>query len=116
MFAGTYGSDILNEMLFTVAVGEPQVPRHDVSLDGVSQPTGVRDSGNDILRLLERNFDALLPQLLVSQESLLHCVGLALLDPSGEAAGEENGVFEDDAGRFTLGRHSVLLNFCQSCL
>lgn len=32
----THCRDILNKVLLTVAAGEPQVPRHDVSLDRVS--------------------------------------------------------------------------------
>ena len=109
---------ILHEVLLPARAREPQVPRDDVGLDRVADVAGVADSGNNALALLESGFDARAAQLLVGVEGFFHGVGLALFDPAGQAAGEEDGVFEDDAGGFTLRGHGVLgesVSFCR-CL
>lgn len=99
---------ILHEVLLPACAREPQVPRDNVGLNRVADVAGVTDSGNNALALLESGFDARAAQLLVGVEGFFHGVGLALFDPAGQAAGEEDGVFEDDAGGFALWGHGVL--------
>lgn len=99
---------ILNEMLLAVASRPPQEPRNNICLDSMPEPACVGDSANHIFRFFKRNLDALSPELLVGVKGFLHGVRLALFDPARDAAGEEDGVFEDDACAFTLGRHGVL--------
>lgn len=95
-------------MLLPARASEPQEPGDDVGLDRVPDVAGVADGRDDALALLEGGLDARAPQLLVRVERLLHAAGLALLDPARQAAREEDGVFEDDAGRFALRGHGVL--------
>lgn len=85
-------------MLLPASTREPKEPRNNVSLNGVSNVTRITDGRHDALALLESGFDARPAQFLVSVKGLFHAAWLALLDPAGEAAGEEDGVFEDDAG------------------
>lgn len=99
-------------MLLPAGTREPQVPGDDVGLDGVADVAGVADGRDDVLALLEGGVDARPPESLVGVEGLLHGIGLALLDPARQAAGEEDGVFEDDAGGFSLGWHGVLGGGC----
>jgi len=103
-----HSCDVLNEVLLPARAREPQVPGNDVGLDRVSDVARVADGGDDILALFEGGFNARPPQFLVGVESLFHASGLALFDPAGQAAREEDGVFEDDAGGFALGWHGVL--------
>ena len=99
-------------MLLSAGAREPQVPGDDVSLDRVADVAGVADGRDDVLALLESGVDARPPESLVGVEGLLHGPGLALLDPAGQAACEEDCVFEDDAGGFALGWHGVLGGGC----
>ena len=95
-------------MLLPAGAREPQVPRDDVRLDRVADVASITDSRHNALALLESGFDTRAAQLLVGVEGFFHGVGLALFDPARQAAGEEDGVFEDDAGGFALRRHGVL--------
>jgi len=99
---------ILNKVLLPARAREPQVPRDDIRLNRVANVTRVTDSRHHALALFERGFDARAAQLLVGVKGFFHGVGLALFDPPRQAAGEEDGVFEDDAGGFALGGHGVL--------
>lgn len=95
-------------MLLPARTREPQVPRDNVRLDRVADVAGITDRRHHALALFESSFDARAAQLLVGVEGFFHGVGLALFDPARQAAGEEDGVFEDDAGGFALGGHGVL--------
>lgn len=102
---------ILNKMGFSIILREPEIPRHDKGLDLVSQPPSVRDGLDDRFGLFKRDINARSAKLLVGFKGLFHGVGFALFDPARETAGEEDSVFEDDAGAFALRGHSVLF-FC----
>lgn len=95
-------------MLLPAGAREPQVPGDDVGLDCVADVAGVADGRDDVFALFESGVDARPPECLVGVESLFHAPGLALFDPAGQAAREEDCVFEDDACGFTLGWHGVL--------
>lgn len=99
-------------MLLPARAREPQVPRDNVRLDRVADVAGIADRRHNALALLESGFDARAAQFLVRVEGFFHGVGLALFDPAREAAGEEDGVFEDDAGGFALRGHGVLEELC----
>jgi hypothetical protein len=103
---------IFHEMLLSARAREPQVPRNDVGLDRVADVARIADGRNNALALFERRFDARASKFLVSVERFFHGVGLALFDPAGQAAREEDRVFEDDAGGFALGWHGVLGGIC----
>lgn len=102
------GGDIFNEVRLAGGAGEPQVPRDNESLDGVSKPARIRHSAHDVLRLLKRIVDSLSSQLFIRFKCFLHGVRLAFLHPAGETTGEEDGVFEDNPGALALGWHCVL--------
>jgi hypothetical protein len=107
-----HSRDILHKVLLPAGAREPQVPGDDVGLDRVADVSGVADGRDDILALLEGGVDARPPEGLVGVEGLLHGTGLALFDPARQAAREEDGVFEDDAGGLALGWHGVLGGGC----
>jgi len=100
---------VLDKMLLTIGPREPQIPWHYVGLDGMPKPTCIRDRADNILRLLEGVLNSLPPKLFVYLERLFHRARTSLLDPPRQAAREQDRVFEDDAGGFTLRRHGVLL-------
>lgn len=102
------GRNVLSEMRLASLAREPQVPWDNVCLDSMSEPAGVRNSADDVLRLFKRIVDPLSSEILVRVKSLFHGVGLALLHPSREATGEEDSVFEDDTGALTLRWHGML--------
>lgn len=95
-------------MGFSIILREPEIPRHDKGLDLVSQPPSVRDGLDDRFGLFKSDINARSAKLLVGFKGLFHGVRFALFDPSRETAGEENSVFEDDAGAFALRGHGVL--------
>jgi hypothetical protein len=107
-----HSRDILHKVLLPAGAREPQVPGDDVGLDCVADVAGVADGRDDVLALLEGGVDARPPEGFVGVEGLLHGTGLTLFDPARQAAREEDGVFEDDAGGFALGWHSVLGGGC----
>lgn len=98
-------------MGFSIILREPEIPRHDKGLDLVSQPPSVRDGLDDRFGLFKGDINARSAKLLVGFKGLFHGVRFALFDPARETAGEEDSVFEDDAGAFALRGHSVLF-FC----
>lgn len=99
---------ILNKMGFSIILREPEIPRHDKGLDLVSQPPSVRDGLDDRFGLFKGDINARSAELLVGFKGLFHGIRFALFDPARETAGEEDSVFEDDAGAFALRGHGVL--------